>query len=123
MREPVGLRVNIGLCWQVFPEQDLEWQFNPGLSSTNPIDLQNSLTIPECSGASSMKTFVSENRVHLIVAVYYDPERGGYASPSLVYELVPQDTQTIAIARRQSIPTKAAHDLDVWNMGFIDASG
>lgn len=115
--------VNNLFCMQVFPEQDSKWLFNPGLSSTTPIDLENYWTIPECSGASSMDSFVWENRLHLVVAVYYDPDRGGYAAPSLVYELIPQDAQSVTIARRQMIPTKAVHDLDVWEMGFVDASG
>ncbi len=108
---------------QVFPEQDPKWLFNPGLSSTTPLDLKNYWTIPECSGVSSMNTFVSDKRLYLVVAVYYDPDRGGYASPSIVYEIAAQDTNSISIARRQSIPTKAAHDLDIWEMGFVDTSG
>jgi hypothetical protein len=116
-------RNNFGIWLQVFPEQDRKWLVNPGLSSTTPVDLQNKITIPQCSGASSMDTFISENRIYLIVAVYFDPDRGGYAAPSLVYELVPKDAQSVDIARKQSIPTKAAYDVDVWDMGFSDSSG
>jgi hypothetical protein len=123
LREGFLLRNNYGYCLQVFPEQDAKWLFNPGLSSTTPIDLTKYWTIPECSGASSMDTLVSGNHLHLIVAVYYDPDRGGYGAPSIVFEVVPQDSQSIAIARRQSLPTKAAHDLDVWEMVFVDSSG
>ena len=117
------MQVNI-LAWlQVFPEQNQKWVFNPSLSRITPIDLQTFFTLPQCTGASSIDTFHSENRVYLIVAVYYDPDRGGYAAPSLVYEIVSRDGQSIEVARKQSIPTKAAYDVDTWSMGFIESSG
>ena len=84
------------------------------------MDLTSQQEVPDCSGAAAMKTFVFEQRLYLIVAVFFDPENGGYAAPSLLYEISAAGAQP-SVTKLQRIPTITANDVLLCDLNYAGA--
>ncbi len=75
------------------------------------MDLTSQQEVPDCSGAAAMKTFVFEQRLYLI---------GGYAAPSLLYEISAAGAQP-SVTKLQRIPTITANDVLLCDLNYAGA--
>ena len=83
-----------------------------------PIDLGSQVPLQDCSGVAAMDTFISGSRIYLVVAVFYDQNKGGYNAPSILYEVIPQGTGMPALFKSQLLQTAAANDVLVCTLGY-----
>ena len=98
----------------------MTWRWNPEISKSVPIDLNSQEALPDCSGAAAMDSFVSDQHLYLIVAVFHDRDRGGYDAPSLFYEITADNLQPgiMMVSKLQSITTTAANDVHICNLDY-----